>query len=134
MFKNRDIPEMIEKQPPFGAIKRPGKVESRAKLKKLGFDPIEKLVNLYNKLEQENEFYCKLREVGQLQELDNMGEPIRTVRYSHIAHTNILSQLEQVSSQLLRYRYARVPETINMESSKIPTLNINLTGVDDESM
>ncbi len=121
-------------QPSFGAIRRPGKVESRVRLKKLGFDPIEKLVNLYNKLEKENEFYCKLREVGQLEQIDNNGDTVRTIRYSHIAHTNILSQLEKVSSQLLRYRYARVPETVNLESNHIPALNINLSGLEKEEL
>jgi hypothetical protein len=123
-------------QPPFNGIRRPStKSESRNKLRKLQFDPIEKLVNLYEKLEAENEFYLQLRDRIGVTELDENGNELRKIRYSYVGHTAVLSQLEKVSSQLLRYRYARVPETVNIDSEHIPMLNITLEGItkDDDS-
>lgn len=118
-------------QPNFGSIKRPSKIESKNKLKKLDFDPIEKLVNLYDKLEKENEFYLKLREAGNAIQIDDNGNEVKRIRYSYVGHTNVLSQLEKVSSQLLRYRYARVPETVNIDSEHIPSFNIHLEGISE---
>lgn len=115
----------MKEQPNFGLIKRPSlKSESRSKLKYLGFDPIEQLVNIHQKLEKEEQYYSDLR-----RNVANGTAP-KGLRYSYIAHVSVLNQLQDVSNKLLRYRYARVPETTTIDSSYVPAFSINLSGID----
>jgi len=115
------LPRM-NSQPKFGAIRAPNKTkktdDSVNRLKKLGFEPIEQLVLLHERLEREHEYHCSLRDGT------NTG-PVR-VRYSLVAHTALLSQLEKVASQLLRYRWARVSETVVLDTGELPAFNIHL--------
>ena len=121
-------------QPQYGSIRRPTtKSESRNKLKKLSFDPIEKLVNVYDKLEAKHKHFEALRKEGPIIHIDDNGEVVNRVRYSHLGHAAILSQMEKVASQLLRYKYSRVPETVNVNSDRIPEFTINLNMEPEEN-
>jgi hypothetical protein len=83
-----------------------GSKNSAAKLQELHFDPIERLVHTYMKLEQEIVRYERLRS-GELRELMPSGK----VRYyNEDSHMNVYDRLIKISEQLLRYRYGRVPE------------------------
>jgi hypothetical protein len=93
---------------------------SKKKLDQLGFDPMEKLVAVYNRLEREDKYYTAIREADEVIDLKTKKKR----RYSSVAHTNVLSQMRDIGSDLLRYKYARVSET---ESEKeIPNINIVL--------
>lgn len=91
-----------------------GSQNSALKLQELHFDPIERLVVTYMKLEQEIERYEKLRS-GELRELMPSGK----VRYyNEDSHLAVYDRLIKISEQLLRYRYGRVPEGDNQDKMK----------------
>jgi hypothetical protein len=105
---------------------------SRARLEQLKFDPIEKLVRLYDILEAENVYWIQLRQASSVQELDANGKKKKTHRYSGVAHAAVLSQMGKVAADLMRYAYGRVPETINVNTEKPKPMIINLS--DDRSV
>lgn len=107
---------------------RTGSVKSQVRLEELGFDPIGELVMLYRQLQNEDKIMCSLRD-GTYVPINDDG---RRIRYSYVAHMTLLGQLEKVASQLLRYGYGRVPETITVEEKTSEALIINLnTGIED---
>lgn len=116
----------ISKQP-VGRLKgipqyKSGGPKSVNKLKVLNFDPIEELVSKYKKLEAELEYHEKVRE-GSIVPLTPTGK-VRS--YDSETHMNVYDKLLKVSESLLRYRYGRVPETVNFEDKTVPPLIINL--------
>lgn len=106
---------------------RAGGVKSQLRLDELGFDPIGELVMLYRQLQNEDKLMCSLRD-GTWRPLNDDG---RVQRYSSMAHMALLSQLEKVASQLLRYGYGRVPETIIVDEKNHTPLVIKLIGNND---
>jgi hypothetical protein len=122
----------ISKMMPYAlapSVRRAGFSKSAERLRDLGFDPIERLVLLYNRLCAEDTFWCELRDSGSVTVyLDDLGEPIesKTIRYSSMSHIGVLSQIEKVSANLLSYGYAKVPNTILVEEKKRMPMVINL--------
>jgi len=114
----KEIKQLVDPSKNF----RPGTIKSQDRLNELGFDPIGELVMLYRQLQNEDKLMCALRD-GTHVPLNPEG---KSVRYSYVAHMTLLSQLEKISSQLLRYGYGRVPETINIEEKTNDPLIINL--------
>ena len=51
----------------------------------------------------------------------------RVIKYSGVAHAAILAQLQKVCSDLMRYKYGRVPETVELEIKEAQGLTINLS-------
>lgn len=74
--------------------------ESVRKLETLGFDPIEKMVELYAMI------------IGELYatELDKEGQTRYVVKRGSLAHTQLLTQLKGISDTLIKYGYRAVPE------------------------
>ena len=107
-----------------------GTKRSNERLAELGFDPIEKLVELYKSLEAEHEYWMELKKVSQVQELTKGGKHKKTHRYSGHAHAAILAQMEKVANDLMRYNYGRVPETINVNAVKPQGMIVNLAGIE----
>jgi|SaaInl4_135m_RNA_FD_contig_71_898004_length_16358_multi_5_in_0_out_0_1 hypothetical protein len=107
-----------------------GAQRSRVRLAQLGFDPIERLVNMYDLLEKEHKYWLELRESGlSIVRLDTIGEPIKKkgkIRYSGVAHAAVLAQMAKVCNDLLRYSYGRVPDTLPNGGDKASPLVINL--------
>ena len=86
------------------------------KLSELGFDPLEKLVELHDKIE------------SAIQDLmfDADGNPRE--KFSSMAHSQLVATQAKVVSDLLRYGYARVTETVELQSRQHIPVQINLTG------
>ena len=99
---------------PVGSTNIASKRASK-KLAQLGFDPIVKMVELHDKLE--NEIFLLTH--------DELGLPITT--YSKLAHAQLYTALQKTISELLRYGYARATEGIDVGAMAPPPFTINLT-------
>jgi hypothetical protein len=99
---------------------------SSRRLKKLNFNPIDKLIALHDRLEREDQYWTSIRE-GSLVLLDDEGKPKKVI-YKAMVHNAIFTQLQKVSADLLQYRYHKVlpPNGGNAERN-IPEVNINLS-------
>jgi hypothetical protein len=94
---------------------------SQQQLAQLGYDPIKALVSTHNYLMQEIERQEKIRN-GEIVEISSTG---RVKAYRAEVHHALLTQLVAIGEKLLRYGYARVPETQHVQPIT-PTLNIIL--------
>ena len=91
------------------------------KLKQLGVDPIEMQVEIYNET-------CKeIEELEQLKLCPKLLKNGDTRRYSAMAHAQLLTIKQKIANDLMRYGYARIPETVNVKPEAPPPLVINLT-------
>lgn len=91
------------------------------KLKQLGVDPIEMQVEIYNET-------CK--EIKELEELKLCPKLLKngdTRRYSAMAHAQLLTIKQKIANDLMRYGYARIPETVNIKPEAPKGITINLT-------
>ncbi len=83
--------------------------KARERLEDLGFDPIENLVALHDRLVAEDEYQNFLRHaVMTAVSKEDGGEGFPRIRYSSIVHASILSQLEKVNADLLAYGYCKM--------------------------
>ena len=109
-------------QPAFG--KKPRAIKSLGfgaqKLADLRFDPIEAKVRLAARYEKELEYFKKLQ-AGQV--LSEEGKP---KRYSAQAHIMCMAAYDKLINDLLRYGYARVSETVTVESPQLPKVTFIL--------
>ena len=88
------------------------------KLAWLNFDPIEELIKQYKRLTEEDEWHRDVR-LGKITWLNADGEP-KNMRYSSVAHAATLALLQKTANDLMRYKYARVPETANLNVAQKP--------------
>ena len=102
--------------------------DSKRKLEELGHDPIERLVALHKHLISEEEKHRLMRD-GLYTVIGKDGKEYRA-RYSPVAHVAVLSQIEKVNNDLIRYRYARIPETQQVEFDMPAGMVINMTESD----
>ncbi|QGH74720.1 hypothetical protein DSS3PM1_00043 [Bacteriophage DSS3_PM1] len=87
--------------------------QSRKKLEALGYDPIERQIELYSLI------------LDQLAATDEDGKPI--IKVGSMAHATMLGHLKALNSDLAKYAYRPIPEKQEIETTdKTPTL-INLT-------
>jgi len=100
-------------------------MKGKNKLEQLGFDPMEKLVAVYNRLEREDIMLTKIRDADEVHMVKD-GKKVGKKRYSSVAHTTVLGHMKDIGTDLLRYKYARVPEGEGVEK-EIPKINIKLT-------
>lgn len=100
-----------------------GSQRSVARLRSLKFDPIERLVVLYQGLEKEDQYHRNVRD-NIIVPLNARGKP---VAYNAKAHSDVLAQMAKIGADLLRYNYGRVPETLNINPNSAPPVVINLT-------
>jgi len=109
-------------QPTFG--KAPRKVKSLGfgaqKLADLRFDPIEAKVRLARAYERELTYHKALQN-GEI--LTEEGKP---KRYSSQAHIMCMAAYDKLINDLLRYGYARVSETVTVESPQLPKVTFIL--------
>ena len=106
--------------------RKPGQTPRHTKLAvvrlaELGFDPIEKLVELYHEISKE------IAELEQLKTNPLVLKNGDTRRYSSMAHAQLITTQQKLINDLMRYGYARVPETVNVKPDTPPALVINLT-------
>ncbi len=100
-----------------------GTNRSVARLRNLNYDPIAKLVQKYNELDEEIAYQKKLR-AGSIVELNATGKP-RAYRVE--AHYALFDKQISIGEKLLRYGYGRVPEVVEEEQKVAMPLVINLT-------
>lgn len=111
-----------------------GSKRSQRRLKSLKFDPIEKLVKLYQRLEEEDEYMVNLRKVAAVSELNPDGTVKKTHKYSGVAHMAVFGHMEKTASDLLRYDYGRVPELVPTTAADVKPLMIQLTDPDSSPL
>ena len=99
--------------------------ESARRLRDLNFDPLDAQVELFHKLKKEVEVFEKMR-TGEFVTLNADGNS-RVVKYSGVAHAQVLALLQKVAVDLMRYKYGRVPETVELEIKEAQGLTINLS-------
>lgn len=97
---------------------------SQRRLATLGFDPMESLVDSYNKICAEI-VYQEKRRSGELVELHANG---KQKAFNLQILLGLYEQKIAIGDKLLRYGYGRVPETNNLEVSEKSMLTINLAG------
>ena len=105
-----------------------GSKRSEKRLKELGFDPIQRLVMLYEHLTLEVAYQEALRD-GRITELTPAGNP---KAYKPYVHHNLFDKLANIGEKLLRYGYGRVPETLNLSNTTPKPLIINTTKKDEK--
>jgi hypothetical protein len=103
-------------------------IKSQIRLMELQYDPIEKLVLLEKKLQEELSIHEKIRDSSKVF-LDPKGKPRN---YNPQAHQMVLDKLLSVSDKLMRYMYARVPETLELKEESPRRLIVQLTGDNEE--
>lgn len=96
---------------------------SVAKLRDMGYDPIEALVTQYRFLEDQLQYYNDWRD-NKIVPLTSTG---KTKWYNEQAHLGIIDKMTAIADKLLRYKYGRVPETNIIEDKMRSPLVINLT-------
>ena len=92
-----DIPKLPDHLRRHTEVKPSASVE---KLNMLQYDPIQRLVLLSEKIEDEMNAML----------YDEEGEPRR--KFSQVAFSNLLSVQAKIANDLMRYGYARTPEVI----------------------
>ena len=99
--------------PKKGAFKRDS-VSAQLLMAELNFDPIQKLIDVYVNLEREIQIMEQVRD-GTLVQITKSGG---VLKYSPRVHYELYDKLITISEALLRYRYARVNESIIEEGKK----------------
>jgi hypothetical protein len=100
-------------------------------LNDMGFDPLRKLVEKYEELEEESDYQKKLRS-GEVTQFNAQGKVVSF--YADNLNTIHDKQIK-IAETLLRYKYARVPETQVIEGGETKgnsSLIINLTKKGDQ--
>lgn len=115
-----DLDYIVDDKQPSGRGERGvstyvrGAQRSVSRLKQLRFDPIEKLVGQYTRLEEEITHYKQIRAGTRIELLGN-GKP-RTFSYEVLMKME--EQLQGIAKELLRYGYGRVPENEDPNAHK----------------
>jgi len=112
-------------QPRYNA----GSKRSVAVLRELSFDPIKKLVERYQEMENEVAFWKAIRDRTLIQIINSEG---KERYYDSDAHMQAEKMLIEIGDKLLRYGYGRVPETVNVNDTRLPTMIVNLTKEGDK--
>jgi hypothetical protein len=116
---------MAEKPSNGGPGASKGGVKSVRRLAELNFDPIQQLVETYNKICAEITYQEKRRD-GVINEMIPGTERIRSFNID--AYLKLIDQRTTIAEKLLRFGYGRVPETDAPENVEKPLLTINLPG------
>ena len=70
------------------------------------------------------------KEIKELEELKLCPKLLKngdTRRYSAMAHAQLLTIKQKIANDLMRYGYARIPETVNIKPEAPKGITINLT-------
>ena len=117
-------PRLPRGRPVGTPVYQGGGKRSQAVLKNLGFDPIGKLIERYEELSNEIAFWKGIRNGTVVQVINTEG---KTRYYDSDAHMQAEKMLVDIGDKLLRYGYGRVPETLNVNDNRPPSLIVNLT-------
>jgi hypothetical protein len=112
----RPVPAIRRTGRPTGSVNIASRRAAK-KLEELGFDPIAEMIKLHDDINT------------QLEEMTTaVDEDGNSRGYSQIAYSNLLSTKQKCVTELMRYGYARTPESTMGEGKPMPALQINLTG------
>lgn len=101
--------------------------KARERLEDLGFDPVENLVAMHDRLVAEDEYMSSLRHMTMTAvPKDKGGQGFPQVKYSSMVHAAILAQLEKVNSSLLAYGYSKMPTEVDASGTAYEPLIINV--------
>ena len=114
---------------PSGSVNRHSEAAIR-RLIKNGFDPIDEMIETYEEIKRELEAL----ERSKYEPVVFIGrdKKERKIKYSHMAYATLLALKQKVAADLIRYGYARVPETVNVDAPSVAPLVINLTPKGEE--
>lgn len=84
-------------------------------LKAMNHNPVSHLLVVYKRCERE------------LERLEQIRDGNLEGRYSQVAYNELLGQMAKINTDLLRYRYARVSETVQVDNKGAGSLCIELT-------
>jgi len=105
------------------SLRKGGSKAAKDKMHGRNYDPVDAMVDLYERLVDEDRIMCAVRD-GSLVKLTEAGPK---QRYSSMAHAALLAQIQRVHADLLRYGYARVPENQAITPDRSPFI-IELEG------
>lgn len=94
----------------------------------LGYDPIVELVAQHRHLMEEIRTLQNIRD-GSLVRLDKDG---KEEKYSRMHYVELMTLAQKISADLLRYRYARVPEMGDFLRAAPMVMKVQLTSSDEE--
>ena len=97
------------------AILQQKRLNSQEMLDQLQHDPIEELVKIHDRLERSLEI------------MEGIRDGKYKGRFSPEYYNQTLMLLQKNNADLLRYKYARVSETVRVENENVPVLSIQLT-------
>lgn len=100
-------------QAPQASIVNPN--QSVEKLNSLSFDPIQRLVNLHDRIDKE------------IYELQYMQDGTARRKFSQVAFVQLMGIQQKISADLMRYGYARVQEVQKVEAATLEPIKIILT-------
>lgn len=89
--------------------------DSVRRLEQLKFDPILRMVQQYERLEED------------LHNLTHNPDGTYREKYSHLAYSSISLVMQKITNDLIRYGYARVTETVNVNAPNPGPMQIILT-------
>lgn len=111
---------------------------SERRLRELKFDPMERLVDTHKRLLEQIKYYDEIRD-GKRVVFRSDG---KERNYPQAVHMDLYDKLAKVETELMKYGYAKVPDTINVNDDRPLGLVVNLTpkgeqykingGVDEE--
>ena len=105
-------------------LQRTKKVTAKKKMAKRSFDPVDALLDNYERLLKEDAYWTSIREGSEVHLKKGSGHKIR---YSAVTHAAILAQISKIGETLLRYGYARVPENEPEEQHVSQPFIVSLT-------
>jgi hypothetical protein len=113
----------MKNAPVGGQVFQRGAKKSQYRLAQLEYDPIGELVSQHKAIGVEIERQIKIR-AGEIVELTALG---KIKAYNWEVHMNLIEKQIKIGTELLRYGYGRVPETVNVEVGPPPAMIVNLT-------
>jgi hypothetical protein len=95
--------------------------DSVRRLEQLKFDPILRMVQQYDRLEED------------IYNLTHNPDGSYKEKFSHMAYSSMALIQQKIANDLIRYGYARVTETTNVNNNNVGPLMIQLTDKSDEA-
>jgi hypothetical protein len=115
-------PDFPRKPPNVPTVKKytRGSNNARRMLAQLQFDPIAQMIVAYQEVDKE------IAEMNELKQVTMVREDGSVRKYSSMAHGQLLVLKQKIINDLLRYGYARIPESVNINSEKPSAFVLNL--------
>ena len=94
------------------------------------YDPVKTLIGMDRRLSDEDAYQCKLRDDSDEANASRFNGAKKVLyrgpKYSGINHTAVLAGRIKIAESLLRYKYGRTSEVLQVEKLEVAPLVINL--------